>query len=124
MKRFLVVCTGLMLSGCGGQKSTADWIELLQSVEPAERLHAVNALCQAPEEAQVVVPALVGALKDGDPFVRRDAARALGQFGPDASSAVPALLAAAKDRTPSVRKAAAAALKKIGQGAEVQANRL
>ena len=114
-KRLLVVLlavVGIAQSGCGG-KSTGEWIEQLQSKNAAERLHAVNALSKRGREADVVAPALAGALKDEDAFVRRDAAQALGELGAGAKPAFPALLVAARDKNAGVRQKAVEALKRI-----------
>jgi HEAT repeat protein len=109
----LSLCTVVLVAGCGGQKSTSDWIDQLQAQEAAARLHAVKALSEDRDQAPTIVAALTATLKDSDAFVRRDAAQALGRFGFEAKSAIPALRAATKDRTPAVRKAAEAALRKV-----------
>ena len=112
MKKYVILCLVALSAGCGRGKSTADWIEQLQSKDAAQRLHAVKALADRGKEA-VVVPALALALRDQDAFVRRDAAHALGRIGPEARPATPALVAALKDKNLGVRQAAAKALKQI-----------
>jgi HEAT repeats len=99
----LLAVLGIAQAGCGG-KSTGEWIEQLQSKNSAERLHAVNALGKRGREAEVVAPALAGALKDDDAFVRRDAAEALGELGAGAKPAFTALLVAARDKNAGVRQ--------------------
>ncbi len=116
----LFAVLGMSLTGCGG-KSTAEWIEQLQSKNSSERLHAVKALAARAKEAGVVAPALAEALKDEDAFVRRDAAQALGELGAGAKPAFSALLAAARDKNAEVRQRAAKALKRIDAQAAANA---
>jgi HEAT repeat protein len=111
MKKGLLVSLAIVLAGCG--PSAGERIEQLRSKDSAQRLHAVKALGERGGEADVVVPALVGALKDPDAFVRRDAAQALGKIGPQARTAVAALLAARKDKNVRVRLEASNAVKRI-----------
>ncbi len=117
MSRFafgaLVAILALGACGCGGSKSTAEWIELSKSKDSAERSRAIGALAEKKSEAEVVIPALVEALKDTEAFARRDAARALGSFGAAASAAVPALRLASRDKNGHVRQAAKDALMRI-----------
>jgi HEAT repeat protein len=112
MKKFLPLCLAILLCGCGEEKSTSDLIDQLRHQDAARRLEAVRELGQRPE-TQEVVPALIGALKDGNSYVRRDAAVVLGKLGADARPGVTALLAAHKDRERRVRRAVAEALKQI-----------
>ncbi len=121
MKKLTVSFLIALSAGCGGGKSTAEWVEQLRSKDSAQRLHAVNALGERRKESAVVAPALVEALRDGDAFVRRDAARALGKIGPEARSATIALVAALKDKNSSVRQAAGKALKGIDPEAAAKA---
>jgi len=109
---FILAALLFLLPGCGG-KSTAEWVEQLRAKDSAERLHAIKALGQRGKEADVIVPALAGALRDEDAFVRRDAAEALGRLGASAKAAVPGLQAATRDRNAGVRQEAAKALKRI-----------
>ena len=88
-KRMILGGLLLLAAGCG--KSTSQWTEQMKSSDSVARLHAVHALKGRVNEPQVVVPALIDALKDDDTFIRRDAARALGRFGPEAAPAVPSL---------------------------------
>jgi HEAT repeat protein len=76
---------------------------------------------QRKADAEIVVPALMEALKDSDAFVRREAANSLGRIGPNAKRAVPALLVATQDRQPKVRQAATQALQQIDPEAARQA---
>ncbi len=114
MRKILMLCLVLLLTGCGQEKTTADWIAQLRDKDAARRLEAVKELGKRESELEVVVPALAEALKDNNGYVRRDAAVALGKLGPGASSAVSALRAAKKDKERSVRKAASDALEKLG----------
>ncbi len=50
-------------------------------------------------QPEIVVPALVRRLDDGDPWVRHDAVKALGAFGPAARAATPALIRLSPDAT-------------------------
>ena len=118
MRKILIVCLGLLLTGCGQDKTTADWIAQLRDKDAARRLEAVKELGKRETELDAVVPALTEALKDANGYVRRDAALALGKLGPGASSAVSALRAAQKDKERSVRKAASEALEKLGATAK------
>ena len=68
-------------------------------------------------DPNVVVPALIQALRRGETYVRANAAAALGKFGSQAKAAIPALTKALEDSDPSVRRQAAAALKIINSGA-------
>ena len=101
----------ILAAGCG--KSTVHWTEQMKSPDSVNRLHAVHALKGRVNEPNVVIPALMDALKDEDTFIRRDAARALGKFGPDAADAVRPLRILLTDKEPSVRKAAAQSLQQI-----------
>jgi HEAT repeat protein len=89
----------------------------LKSPHQAERLHAAVILGQRRRKARKAVPALIGALKDGDKSVRKAAALALGDIGPDASQAVAALAEVLlHDEESAVRRRAAVALGEIGSG--------
>jgi HEAT repeat protein len=111
MKKILLATLLIWFIGCG--RSTSDQLEQLRSQDSAQRLHAVKALGERGSEADVVVPALVGALRDPDAFIRRDAAAALGKIGPEARDALPALLVAWRDKNLHVRQEAGKALKRI-----------
>jgi HEAT repeat protein len=113
MKRAMLICAIIGLSGCGRDKSAEEWVGQLQDSNPAARLEAVNALAKKTADPGPTVSALAAALKDANSFVRRDAARALGKIGSEAAPAVPLLSLALRDRERSVRRAAADALKKI-----------
>jgi HEAT repeat protein len=114
MKKLLVLTAALLVAGCS--RPTGAYVEQLKAPDAVDRLHAVHALGDRPNEAPVVVPALSEALKDQDAFVRRDAAHALARIGPQAQAAIPALRPLLKDRNLGVRKAAENALKKIDTG--------
>jgi HEAT repeat protein len=102
-----------LLCGCGSDKSTTEWLDQLRAPEASARLRALKALEERRGEADVIIPALTGLLRDKDAFVRRDAARALGKMGPGAKAASPALLLLLEDQNGGVRKAAGQALKNI-----------
>jgi HEAT repeat protein len=112
MRKLPVFALLLLITGCGRQPSTNDWIERLKDPDASHRLAAVRALAKTSDE-EAVVPALAGALRDENYYVRRDAAAALGKMGPAARLAAPSLVAALNDKERSVRKAAAEALKKV-----------
>ena len=118
----LLLCGLLLLTGCGEDKPTSEWVVQLQASDSSQRLHAIKALAGRKADAQTVVPALIPALKDQDAFVRRDAATALGRLGRAATDAVPALLPLLRDHHASVRKAAASAIKKIDPEAATKAH--
>ena len=44
MRRICVFCLGLLLVGCGQEKTTSDWIEQLKDKDVAQRLQAVKVL--------------------------------------------------------------------------------
>jgi hypothetical protein len=108
----LLVCL-LACGGCGKQKSTGELITDLKSSQDRDRVIAVRTLPQRKGDASQVVPALIGALKDGDADIRWSAAIGLGTFGEQAREAVPALQAAQRDRDARVREAAGVALGRI-----------
>jgi HEAT repeat protein len=114
MKRaYGLLVLGMLIAGCGKQKSTEELVVQARGPDESGRLQAVRALSAAPKKASQVVPTLAEALKDPNHYVRRDAARALRAFGPEAKEAVPQLLNAARDRESTVRRAAVNALKEI-----------
>jgi HEAT repeat protein len=103
----------LACGGCGKQKSTDELVKDLKSSEERDRIIAVRLLPQRKGEAEKVVPALTGALKDQAEDVRLSAAIGLGYFGDQARDAIPALQAAEKDHDGRVREAAGVALSRI-----------
>src|SRR5260370_23766169 len=89
--RSILLLGFLVCGGCGKQKSTNQLIADLKSSEERERIIAVRLLPQREGEATLVVPALIGALKDKEGDVRWSAAIGLGYFGEQAKDAIPAL---------------------------------
>jgi HEAT repeat protein len=118
MRTIRTVILVVLLTGCGQDKPTADWIAQARDKDAARRLEAVKELGKRETELDAVVPVLIQALKDENSYVRREAATALGKLGPGASSSVSALRLAEKDKEKSVRKAASDALEKLGAGAK------
>ena len=110
MRRLLIFGLALTTAGCGGAKSTDDWLRQLKDSDVVKRREAVREPGGRGGEAGGVVPALANALRDESHYVRHDAATALGKLGPAAAPAVPALTAALKDKEKSVRTAAGVAL--------------
>lgn len=111
--RFVVVLFLLACAGCGKKKSTAELIADLKTSKEKERIIAVRTLPQRKDDAALIVPALIEALKDKASDVRWSAAIGLGSFGEQAKDAIPALQAARSDRDPRVREAAGVALSRI-----------
>ena len=95
-----------------------DLIALFADKVADVRVVAVGAVGKLapPKEA---VPALIGALKDGDKTVRGEAVRRLSDIGAEAKDAAAPLAALMLDRDPDVRVAAAYALGEIGPAAKV-----
>jgi HEAT repeat protein len=110
--RFLLLSCLLICAGCG-KKSTDQLIDDLHSSQVKDRLIAVRLLPQRKGEAAKVVPALIGALKDGEDDIRVSAAIGLGYFGDQAKDAIPALQNAQSDEDARVREAARVALSRI-----------
>jgi HEAT repeat protein len=108
----LLVCL-LAGVGCSKKKSTGEMIEDLKGPQEGDRVKAVRTLSQQKGEAEQVVPALIGALKDKNGDVRWSAAIGLGSFGEQARDAIPALQEARHDRDIRVREAAGIALSRI-----------
>jgi HEAT repeat protein len=103
-----------LLACCGcGKKSTDELIADLKGSQDRDRIIAVRSLPERRQDADRVVPALIGALKDHDGDVRRSAAIGLGCFGEQARDAIPALQTAEHDRDARVREAARVALSRI-----------
>lgn len=102
----------LPCAGCG-KKSTDQLIDDLHSHQVKDRLIAVRLLPQRTGEAEKVVPALIGALKDSEDDIRLSAAIGLGYFGDQAKDAIPALQKAESDEDARVREAARVALSRI-----------
>jgi len=70
-------------------------------------------LGQMTNEADLVIPAIIGATDDANQMVRGNAAGILGGFGPAAKAAVPKLVRLTNDPDIWVRDRAVGALKKI-----------
>jgi HEAT repeat protein len=90
----------------------------LEDPDVRGRLAAIDVLETMGPHAAPAVPALVGALSDGDRFVRWSAARALGKVRPgDPSAVVPHLARLLGEADPDVRLTAADSLLSYGQAA-------
>ncbi len=113
MKRILLFCLAISVSGCAERRSTETWVAQTQHKDASLRLEAVRALAERRSEADVVIPILMKALRDSNPAVRRAAAQAVGSMGEEARSAVPGLLPLLEDQNTGVRKVAALAIKRI-----------
>ena len=109
------------LGGRDKTKTTGELLVDLHSREEKDRIVAVRTLPVKPDDAGVVVPALIEALKDKQPDIRLSAAIKLGSFGELAKEAVPALQAALRDRDARVRGAAINAITRIDPSAAAKA---
>jgi hypothetical protein len=113
-----------MIAGCSrrqpilaGGQPVSHWVEALQSKDAKERQKAVANLGNIGPSDAMVVPALVGALKDPAAEVRRETIVALVKCGADARSALPALANLRQsDRDPKVRDYAGRAMSKLQDG--------
>jgi HEAT repeat protein len=113
MKKLILACLMLGVSGCGNTRPTAEWVDQLRAPDSSARLHAIKALEKRQGEDDVIVPALTAVLSDADPFVRRDAALALGRLKAQSTTARAALTARTEDSNAGVRRASAEALRQI-----------
>jgi HEAT repeat protein len=122
--RFLMLSMLLaLLSGCSkppqatlsGGKPVSHWVEALRSSPDAkERKEAAFKLGNVGPTDSTVLPALRGAMNDGDATVRSEVILALVKLGPVAREAVPALVKLREhDRDPKVRSYASKAVEKI-----------
>lgn len=88
--------------------------DALDSADPVVRREALRSIGKlrdrAPLDQRLVVPVLVGRMKDQDPGVRTVAATYLGIIGADSRTVVPVLIAGLQDPSAEVRAAAATAL--------------
>jgi hypothetical protein len=109
----VVVLCLLACGGCSKKKSTDELIQDLKTGQDRERIIAVRTLPPGQGDAAKVVPALIGALRDGDSDVRRSAAIRLGLFGEQAKDAIPVLQKRQHDGDARVREAATKALLRI-----------
>ena len=148
MKKLVVVCLGLLFSGCG--KGPANEGELLEEQlygpqnRATEKIDAltkglegqarIDALIRALDEEDLLiyavaqsalagigvdaVPRLIEALDHQSGQVRAGAAYALRDIGPDAKAAVPALTKFLKNQDAHARQVAAQALGNIGSDAK------
>jgi HEAT repeat protein len=95
-------------------------IQDLQSSSSADvRWKAADELGQRKAPSQIVIAALVAALKDSDHEVRARAAVSLGLKGESANLAVPSLIITLKDSDKKVRRHTAWALGMMGESAKV-----
>jgi HEAT repeat protein len=105
-----------------GSPAVAPLREAISADEPVVRRESLRSLGKLRERAsidpQVVVPALLGALKDPDASVRNIAVTYLGIVRDDPKQEVAGLIAALTDQEPAVRQAAAVALSAYGALAE------
>ncbi len=108
--RWVLLLGLLTCAGCSKGKSTDELIADLKSGK--DGIVAARTLPQG--EAEKVVPALIGALRDSGNDVRRSAAIKLGGFREQAKDAIPALQKAEEnDGDARVREAAGIALSRI-----------
>ena len=110
------------LSGCSkpqptlsGGRPVSHWVEMLRTSPDAKvRKEAAFKLGNVGPTDPAVLPALLGAVKDGDAVVRCEVVLALVKLGPAAQEAVPALVELReRDRDPKVRSYAAKAVDRI-----------
>jgi HEAT repeat protein len=105
-----------------GSPAVAPLREAIGADEPVVRREALRSLGKLRERAsidpQVVVPALLDALKDPDTSVRNIAVTYLGIVRDTPEKEVVGLIGALKDQEPAVREAAAVALSAYGAQAE------
>jgi HEAT repeat protein len=87
------------------EKALQAIMECLSDSDMKIRISAIKALGYFQTEAKLVVPALIGQLKDG--AVRESAVRVLGDFGEEAKPAVPSLVRLFKGPDESLRETAA-----------------
>jgi HEAT repeat protein len=110
-----VLCL-LTVGGCSRKKTTGELIDDLKSSDGKDRLIAVRLLGERKEEAALVIPALIEALKDREPDIRLSAAIGLGTFGDQARDGISSLQAMQRDADARVRRAAGIALSRIDPG--------
>jgi HEAT repeat protein len=118
----IVGLSAMILSGCYS-KDTAPmmshgqpvtyWVEQLKSPDGKQRKHAVTALGHVGAADPLVVPALIGAVKDKDASVRDEAVLALLRIGPAAIDATSVLIEADRDPDAKVREHARKALARV-----------
>jgi HEAT repeat protein len=98
----------VLVVGCGqgpplaGGKPVAHWVEALRAPEAKVRKQAAHKLGNVGASDPAVLPALLGALEDGDAGVRCEVILALTKCGPSARDAIPALTRM-RDHDPNAR---------------------
>jgi HEAT repeat protein len=119
---FALALTATLLAGCGkqqpitsGGRTASFWVEALQKPDVELRRKAATKLGPLILMHDDALPALLGALRDGDSQVRARAAWCLGVYtGPRAQDVLPALNEVRqKDQDAGVRDAADKALERL-----------
>jgi HEAT repeat protein len=117
MRRVLVVLLLLSLCGCGKAPPTTRvnyWVEAVRASDVKLRKKAAFTLGNLGSADPAAIPALRGALADGDAAVRCEAILALLKCGPAAADAVPMLMdMRQRDPNAQVRRYAATAVEKL-----------
>jgi HEAT repeat protein len=120
MKRIFFLILLVLLSGCSRAQPTmagSKWAEALHAPDARVRKKAAFTLGNIGPSDKMVLPALIGGLKDADAAVRREAILGLLKYGPGAREAIPELTEVQeKDRDTNVRAYAARALDKLREG--------
>jgi HEAT repeat protein len=124
MRRFLLVCLGLLILAGASQRAVAQApaaaprdpvVVLSQQLRDGDvnvRRAAARALTRLPNTTSAI-PALIESLKDPDPFVRDNAVDALAVMHP--GDVVPSLIRALRDPNPNARRRGADTLARIGR---------
>jgi HEAT repeats/HEAT repeat len=87
-----------------GREATLPLLKALTNGDARARFVAANALGLLGTRPDLVVPALINALKDPAPDVRAVAARSFGSYKSEADVIVPALMLSLDDKDPTVRQ--------------------
>ncbi len=120
MRPMLIVLLLIALCGCRRTPPTmagSKWAAALHDPDTKLRKKAVFTLGNIGPSDPVVLPALIGALRDANAEVRCEAILALVKYGPGAGEAVSALIEVQQqDRDAQVRTYAAEALAKLQGG--------
>jgi HEAT repeat protein len=101
------------LGALGEPSSASNLLAVLKDSEWTTRSSAVDALQAFPDQASLIVPALVNSLDDPNYVVQVHVERALGSFGPTARPAFPKLLHMIASTNDIASRDAAIALVKI-----------